>query len=664
MDKKQQLLALVQPLCGNEATALKFAAHLEDLLDLLQPAEIGDAFVQAINSGDYAAAVAACGAYYRAKPDFQIKDLSGQGKYDATVADNASRGIMREVNIDWSFPDGEVDYQFDPTAINGPCNHEWLWQFNRHNFWVDMARAYSATKSEDYAKAFRRQLIKWVAQTDIPENWNGPGSAWRTLECGLRLLRSWQVAFDSFRHSAEVEDVLLLIMISSMHRQALHLVAHPTGGNWLMMESNGLYAFAALYPELSDALENRNIATTRLLQEMEKQMLPDGMHCELSPDYHKAVFFCAYNFFNLAESVGVEKEIPTSFTNLFAHAADAMICLSTPALIQPRTNDTYTIFTDGFTKRATALLGDTPEYRYFTSHRAEGTPPVGETASRYLPYAGFAVMRSDWGADATYMCFDVGPLGTGHMHQDKLNIILFKGKDELLFDDGGGQYEQSYARGYATSGYGHNTVLVDGLAQKRNQPLRANEPIDAQWITNDIFDYAVGVYDDTFGPDLAKPATHRREVRFCKPGFFCVQDTLTATDDNPHRYEILFHMDTTIAKPLAEYENGVISQFDKTYELVMIPLDESTATPQLHIVSGGEIPNYRGWYNGRNEENLHEAVTVSRTVNGVKDYRFTTLLFPVAKGQALPQVTKTTDNTVCVDFNGNTYALDLTALNT
>lgn len=113
---------------------------------------------------------------------------------------------MEEVNIPWKFPEGRVNFLFDPTAVEGPVNHEWLWQLNRHGYWGDMAKAFASTGDAKYARQFNIQLRDWVAQTDCPAQWNGPGSAWRTIEAGLRLMGSWPVAFDIFRHSPEFTD--------------------------------------------------------------------------------------------------------------------------------------------------------------------------------------------------------------------------------------------------------------------------------------------------------------------------------------------------------------------------------------------------------------------------------------------------------------------------
>ena len=672
MNQREQLLGIVSAFTDNAEIAEKYADHLQELFALVDGEKISPAFVQAVQENDYALAVHLLASYYREKNSARTPGLSAEGAYNGKNADDTIAGKARVINVDWEFPDGEEDFLFDPTAIKLPRNNEWLWQFNRHGAWANLARTYRALGEEKYAAEFRAQLLKWIAQTYIPENYNGAGSAWRTIECGIRMMGSWHVAFDGFRRSPTVEDAVLLLMIASMHRQCEHLLLHNVRegwrmGNWLMMEMNGVYAVSALFPELTDSDKNRQFAAARLIEEMEKQILPDGMQYELSPDYHSVVCGCAAGFADLAGTLGYAQDGAGSLSELLHRMAHASVLMSTPAFTQPRTNDCFTIPTTSFTRRAAALLEDRDEYRFVNTGRAEGKPPVGETASHFLPYAGFAVMRSDWGPDALYMCFDVGPTGMAHIHQDKLNINIYKGREELIYDDGGGQYEQSEARRYGLSAYSHNTVLVDGMPQNRKGPACSEEPIDAGWITNEVFDYAAASYEDTFGKDLTSPAIHKREVRFCKPDFFCVQDTLTTADGDPHDYELLFHLDTTECAPLAEYKNSVISCFngqkDREYEIVMIALDDESAPVELKTVSAALEPQFQGWYNGRNENNLHPAITVSRIVRQVKDYGFCTLFFPVKAGQAMPVVEKCADGTIRVEFNGKTTILNPNALN-
>ena len=660
MTREEQLYQLVSAYSADEGVRGKYAAHLSELFDVIDADRIGDAYRQAIADGDVEAAIRHLAQYYRQRETAPLGYLAAIGEPYLDAADRAVDGYMCVVNREWHFENGEIDFLFDPTALEGPRNHEWLWQLNRHGWWKTLAVTYIATKNEKYAIAFRRQLLAWIAQTDVPEHWNAPGSAWRTIECGIRLLGVWHVAFDGFRHSEGLDDVSLLLMIASMHRQACHLIAHPTQKNWLMMEANGVYTFSALFDELSDSAEHRRTAADWLLRETCSQILPDGMHNELSPDYQCVVFGCAADFYSLAHALGYADEIPEAFGDVIRSTVNASIALSTPAMTQPRTNDCYTIDLKRFTQGASVVLGDTPVYRFFNSNRTEGMAPAGDQASRYLPYAGFAVMRSGWDADATYLCFDVGPLGEAHIHQDMLNINLWRGDEELLYDDGGGQYEVSEARGYALSSFAHNTVSVDGLPQSRTAPYQYFEPYDAHFVSCDEYDYAQGVYDDAFGQ--TKPASHMRQVRFCKPGFFVVRDTLTSTDGEAHNYELLFHMDTTQVRRTDAYPDAVIADFGRKYDLLMVALDDAGTAVETQIVSAQKEPRMRGWYNGRNDQNLHPATTVSRCANGVKDCQFTTLLFPMRAGDVMPEVTVSDDGRVRVVFEGNAYTVDLNAL--
>ena len=182
----------------------------------------------------------------------------------------------------------------------------------------------------------------------------------------------------------------------------------------------------------------------------------------------------------------------------------------------------------------------------------------------------------------------------------------------------------------------------------------SEKPCDAVWMTNNDFDYASAVYDETFGREQKKLGIHQREIRFCKPEFFCVADTLHSADGNPHDYELLFHLDTTKVKKLSAYPNGVMSDFGKEYEIAIIPLEDAENV-SLHTVSAVEEPFPQGWYNGRNESTQHAAITVSRKVLDVKDFRFFTLLIPVKKGTSLPVVTKRHDGSVTVVVNEKEY---------
>ncbi len=652
-------------LWGTQATAglpelslEKRNMHIDELTSFLDPSCFGEAYAAAVKNRDREAVIREVARYCRARPATPRFAELGKGTVQIDRADRAIRGEVTLVNIPWSFPDGRIDFLFDPTIAKGPRNHEWVWQLNRTDFWNHMAAAYAKTGDAKYAAAFNTQLRDWIARTDLPARWNDPGSAWRTIEAGLRLMGSWECAFEAFRKAPEFTDENLCLMLGSMHRQSAHLIKHKTQGNWLMMEMNGAYTFATLFPEFKDSAATRIEAARILAEALRRQILPDGMHDELSPDYHSVTYDCGSGMLTLAQQYNRVNELPADFAPLLERASEAYLAMATPRLTQPRTNDSYTMDTRILLRTASRLFPQRADFRWAASGRAEGKAP--ESASRFLPYAGFAVMRSGWDPDAAYLCFDVGPLGTNHQHQDKLNIQLYQGNEELLFDDGGGQYEISAMRKYGISAADHNTVLVDGEGQNRREPRKATAPIEADWISNQRFDYAKGVYNDEFGESRRKTATHTREVRFFKPDFFCVVDTLRSADGQPHDYELLFQLDTKNMSSVPEFPGAMRSNFGKKHDLLILPLLPENL--QITSVSGQTEPRIAGWFVGRHDTTLHPASTVFMKKSGQKDVRFATLLIPFRQGEKLPELKKLADNRFELSWRGRTETIDLDKL--
>ena len=626
------------------------------LFDVLNPASLPPEYAEAIRKGDNTTALKAAADHFRnRKTSAYFADLHDRS-YSPETAERAARGEITVVNFPYQFSGGKVDFLYDPTASTGVHNPEWQWQLNRMYFWNDMALSYLHDPDEKIASAFAAQLVDWVVNIPCPEaGWNGCGSAWRTIETGLRLMGSWQVAFEVFRKSPSLSDTALALMLASMHEQAIHAMEHRTGKNWLMMELNGVHTFAAVFPEFSDSTGLRRKSAEILCGEMKQQLLPDGLQNELSPDYHTVVFSCGAMLYNIAEKNGTLADLPEDFAVSLEQAADAAIRLMTPGFTQPRTNDCFTMHTPLMLKKISKFFPHRNDFQWVVTSGKKGAPPDGKTASRFLPWAGFVAMRSSWDKDAAYLCFDVGPLGAAHVHQDKLNINLYKGSEELLFDDGGGQYEDSPYRLYGISAADHNTVLVDGEGQSRKAPAVAESAIDANFFSDRNFDYACGIYDDVFGKEMLKSAVHKREVLFVKPDFFVVADTLASADGKAHDYTMLLHMDTLDVRTT---EKSILGVLKGKYDLCILPL-----TDEIKVgVDSGKNDPVSGWYVGRNDKDLHPASTVRITAEQRKDYRFLTLLFPVKKGAVLPTAKRISDATWQIVSGEKNATLDLADL--
>ena len=576
-------------------------------------------------------------AYFRtrpAKPEIDSGVFARDAARDLGEVDRIVKGEIEVVGVTWAFPSNRVDWLFDASAKKGPYNPEWTWQLNRMSFWTALARAYTRTGDEKYARAFAQQFADCLKQTGgVPpeRGYNNRGSPWRTIEEGIRLMGSWSVAFEAFRKSPAFTDELLIAFVKSAHAQARHLIAHRTGGNWLLMEMTGAYFFALDFPEFEDSESIRREALRVFSQAIKEQVLPDGLQYELSPNYHQVFHSSATRLYLRAQACGFGHEIPKDFLDPLRLGTEGPLALVTPAFTLPNFNDTFTDPLASSFSAAAKIFPERRDFLWLVTNGREGEPPKGETASRYLPYSGFAAMRTDWTPDATYLAFDVGPLGMGHWHQDKLSFVLWKGNECLVFDDGGGQYESSRRRNYGLSGYDHNTLLVDGLAQNRSGPKRVTAPIDAGWRSTKDEDFAFGIYDQEFGPKRQKLATQRREITFDKKrDVITICDVAESADGKEHDYTLLFQLDTTNVvvsadgrRVRAEYGAG------KKYALEMEIGGDGGE--RAEAVTGRLKPSMAGWFVGREYlvPMVRPATTVFVKAPKGKTHRFRTVLRPV-----------------------------------
>ena len=668
-------------LCSESIAADRVAKRnemLHLLFNELNGEMIGEGYLASLRKKDENGMIRAVADYYRNRPDsVYLQRKIASREFSVETAERAVCKDFTVINIAWQFT-GDIEWVFNPTWQNKPVNNEWLWQFSRMYFWHDMIRCFQNDSDVRWVKAFENQVVSWIYQADRKTALAGPygSNTWRTIEAGIRLLYSWPAAFEVFRKSPEISDEALCLMLASMFEQAEFLRHnHRNKSNWLLMEMSGVYTFASVYPEFKKSKAFRLYASKVFGKAFCSQMMPDGMHDELSPDYLWVSLRTAKNFVDQAQLSNRMNELPEKLMRDFEAGYDAYVALATPRLTAPRTNDGYTLHLPGMFKDILENFPQRELFKWVASNRKEGRAPDDKTtASRFLPYAGFIAMRSGWDKDALFCCFDVGPLGMGHWHWDKLNINIYKGSEELIYDDGGGQYEFSPFRLYGRSAADHNTVLVDGMGQMRYLPKKVVKPIDAKFVSNESFDYAKSSYTDTFGLKkfdgtddetaipLFKPATHTREVRFCKPEFFCVVDTLRSADGKVHDYELRFQLDTLKTSKVRQYPGAVLSDYDgKEYDILILPLYPEQI--ETSTASGRRTPLMAGWFIGRNDLTRHEATTVMMTAKQQKNFTFATLLIPVRKNGALPEVKPLGGKRFSVAVNGKTFEIDLLALN-
>ena len=154
------------------------------------------------------------------------------------------------------------------------------------------------------------------------------------------------------------------------------------------------------------------------------------------------------------------------------------------------------------------------DLEYGVSSGERGTPP--DHTSSWYAWQGLAVMRSGWGRQASYLMFDVGPLGEVHAHEGKLAVEVVAYGRSLIEDLG----IHSYSREAAEIPYydlfgntpGHNTVIVDGASQMRlvTGPKTVEEPLGNTWVSTGVCDYLEGEYGNRAGDRASSGSRCRR----------------------------------------------------------------------------------------------------------------------------------------------------------
>jgi hypothetical protein len=552
----------------------------------------------AVRSGDRAGARHALAEYYRhrSKPLYFIapgeKANPKPLRPDVGAGERALHHEFQSIGYPHTFGP-VIDWHFDKTAGPGsqyPPNNEWTWQLNRHAEWTALSRAYRDTGDEKYAHEFVAQMTAWARECPMPKDAaNGPLSAWRTIETGIRAAQVWPELWYRFVLSPAMTDDALLTFLRAYIDHAHHLMAFHTTGNWLAMEGNGLFHVGVLFPEFTAAASWRDTAAKWIYTEMNGQVYPDGVQIELSSGYHHVSlnnFLAVYKIAHLNE-----RELPADFLKRLEKMYDFDVYGAMPDRRLPGVQDGNYYPVRKALEEGLEYFPERADFRWYATNGREGKPPA-ETSHAFR-WAGYYVMRSGWDPEARYLWFDGGPFGYGHQHEDKLELIVEAFGKLLLVDPGTYTYEKSKWRSYFIDSPSHNVVLVDGEPQRRRGAARRDlyilkDPLPAVWKTAPASDYVEATFDEDFGGDVKRNVTHTRAVLFVKPDFWVVLDTLQAKDGKPHSYDALFHFD---AKVKADGLHAITQNVGEA-NLTVAARPDSGLT--LHMVEGQEEPP-QGW---------------------------------------------------------------------
>jgi len=442
-----------------------------------------------------------------------------------------------------------------------------IWELNRHQHLVTLAKAYCYTQDERFAAELFRQWYDWQEKNPYPIGINWASS----LEVAFRSL-SWLWVRHLLAGCPAVPpsfetDLLRALALNGRHIER-YLSTYYSPNTHLLGEGVGLFFIGTLCPQLPAAGRWQQLGWEIVLREAERQVQPDGMHFEQSTYYH----VYALDFFLHVRTLAACNQIPipASFDRTVEKMLEILLALGQGGppprfgdddggrVFNPKRNRAEHLLDPLATGAAIfrradfkAIAGSLREETLWLLG-AEGLAqfenlPRVQPSMRSLRFesSGICVLASSDPAQQQ-LVVDAGPHGTGsagHGHADALSLQLSVGDREWLIDPGTLCYasageDRNFFRGTAS----HNTLQVDRVDQAepagpfawRSLPTTHVE----RWTGGETFDLFRGSH--TGYCRLPDPVVHRRWVFGLKSRFFFVRDL--ALGSGEHQLDLFWHL--------------------------------------------------------------------------------------------------------------------------
>ena len=382
-----------------------------------------------------------------------------------------------------------IDWMYKPT-----CDDEFIFQFNRHRFLINLGQQYRLTGDIRFAQKYVDIITNWIT-TQTLETDKLNQYTWRPLEIGLRAT-TWLYALDYFIGCELIDGKFMEMLTQSLKIHQLELIRIHNGrfklSNWGVIQDHGLLAISCFLGERDITKDTLKIVIERLCEQLDVQLSMDFVHWEVSPMYHAEVLNCFLDSIIFMRKYGMD--MPKLFLTRVRKMGIAMIAWMKPDHHQPCMGDSdhtdmrdmmdklAMIFKDGiFKHRGSVKLDYESAWIYGIKGVFEYDEIVAvapEFVNCMLDDSGQYILREDWSEESNYLHFINTHTGGGHAHNDKLHIDLCIKGDDVLIDAGRYNYNPTVKERFLLKRpESHNTVTID------NRNIMMNDPTGWSFIT-------------------------------------------------------------------------------------------------------------------------------------------------------------------------------------
>lgn len=442
-----------------------------------------------------------------------------------------------------------IDWHYMPAD-----DPEFIWQFNRHRYFICLGQAYQLTEDEKYAEHFFRLCSDWIERVPlIEQNKFGP---WRTLETGLRG-EYWNKALRYFIDSPLLTDAFINRFYDCMILHGEHIMnnhyAYKYMSNWGVIENHGLFEIGVMLPQNETTKAFVEKAIKNLEIEARMQVMDDGVHWEQSPMYHNEVLHCYLDVLLLAKRNQIR--LPETLIEQVRKMVYANIHWMKPdghQIMMGDSDDTevrdlINVAAYCFDDRTMAYYGnERMDFESIWDVGMQGTLDFNRAEREPLTYTSVALehsgnyyLRNNWTESANFLHFHCGTLGAGHGHSDKLHIdVVFEGED-VLMDAGRFTYVTGDDRFEFKDPTAHNTLIADKkfftICKDNWECSKLSQPVKQGWCFKKNVEFVqgghLGYYQDGIFIN--------RKILYIKPDLFLVMDACYAT--GAHVFNQFFH---------------------------------------------------------------------------------------------------------------------------
>jgi hypothetical protein len=482
----------------------------------------------------------------------------------------------------------DIDWSLDP--VHGrrapaapwpavPCldfpvagDHKIVWELNRHQFLVTLAKAYRLTGDERLAATLKELWYDWSRKNPYPVGMNWTS----TLEVALRAI-SWVWTGFLLEGTAADSSDFQRDLARGLARAGWYiqrfLSTYFSPNTHLLGEGVALFLIGVRYPGLRRAGTWRKTGWSVILEASKKQVRRDGAYFEQSTYYHVYAldFFLHARILAARNGIAVPEELDGTIRKMLS-----VLALLSQAGAPPRYGDDdggrlfdgsrnrpehlrdplstgAVLFRDAaFKAAAPGLCEETLWLLGPDSAAAFDAIPAGTAAPRAveLPACGIYAMASP-GPPAAQLFIDGGAQGfggAGHGHADALSVQLAAGGRLWLTDPGTCRYAGDDSLRERFRGTpAHNTLTIDGRHQADPTGPFSWGPLPRvevrRWVSGETFDLFEGRH---LGYQrLPGPVIHRRWVLRWGPKLWLVRDV--AEGRGRHRFDIYWHFPPEVA---------------------------------------------------------------------------------------------------------------------